>query len=235
MNNVKISNVLNGLPLIFEKNIGQHDEKVQFVLNKKECTTFFNDNEIILSFRSNEKIQELEELENSLVLNEKDKKYSNYEINILKVKFENSNKYPQIIGKNEFNCKLNYFKGQSSLEWKCSIPLYEKLLYKDIYEGIDVLYYESEGIIKWEFQVNSKKSLDKILLNFQGADNIYLDQEGNVNINVKEKILKILKPKISEENFNCKIDGSFEINEKGKVKVCIENYESEEKLKITYQ
>ena len=48
MNNIKISNVLNSLPLIFEKNIGQHDEKVQFALNKKECTTFFNDNEIIL-------------------------------------------------------------------------------------------------------------------------------------------------------------------------------------------
>ena len=75
MNNIKISNVLNSLPLIFEKNIGQHDEKVQFALNKKECTTFFNDNEIILSFRSNEKIQELKELENSLILNEEDKKY----------------------------------------------------------------------------------------------------------------------------------------------------------------
>ena len=35
MNNIKISNVLNSLPLIFEKNIGQHDEKVQFALNKK--------------------------------------------------------------------------------------------------------------------------------------------------------------------------------------------------------
>ena len=47
MNNIKISNALNSLPLIFEKNIGQHDEKIQFALNKKECTTFFNDNEII--------------------------------------------------------------------------------------------------------------------------------------------------------------------------------------------
>ena len=176
MNNIKISNVLNSLPLIFEKNIGQHDEKVQFALNKKECTTFFNDNEIILSFRSNEKIQELKELENSLILNEEDKKYSKYGINILRVSFENGNKSPQIIGKNEFNCRLNYFKGENSLNWKCSIPLYEKLLYKEIYKGIDILYYESEGTIKWEFQVSSKKSLDKILLNFQGASNIYLDE-----------------------------------------------------------
>lgn len=233
MNNIKISNVLNSLPLIFEKNIGQHDEKIQFALNKKECTTFFNDNEIILSFRSNEKIQELKELENSLILNEEDKKYSKYGINILRVSFENGNKSPQIIGKNEFNCRLNYFKGENSLNWKCSIPLYEKLLYKEIYKGIDILYYESEGTIKWEFQVSSKKSLDKILLNFQGANNIYLDEEGNININIKENILKILNPRVTQEDCSCEVTGNFEINEEGKVKFCIQNYENEKNLKIT--
>lgn len=233
MNNIKISNVLNSLPLIFEKNIGQHDEKVQFALNKKECTTFFNDNEIILSFRSNEKIQELKELENSLILNEEDKKYSKYGINILRVSFENGNKSPQIIGKNEFNCRLNYFKGENSLNWKCSIPLYEKLLYKEVYKGIDILYYESEGTIKWEFQVSSKKSLDKILLNFQGANNIYLDEEGNININIKENILKILNPRVTQEDGSCEVTGNFEINEEGKVKFCIQNYENEKNLKIT--
>mgnify|MGYP000503106651 CR=1 FL=1 len=81
------------------------------------------------------------------------------------------------------------------MNWKCSIPLYEKLLYKEIYKGIDILYYESEGTIKWEFQVSSKKSLDKILLNFQGANNIYLDEEGNININIKENIIKNIKSK----------------------------------------
>ena len=54
---LKVSKVLNSLPLIFERNIGQHDEKVQFVLNKKECTTFFTDTELVLAFRSNEKIE----------------------------------------------------------------------------------------------------------------------------------------------------------------------------------
>ena len=68
MSNVKIANVLNNLPLIFERNIGQYDNKVQFVLNKKECTTFFTDKEIVLAFRSNEKIQELKELDSSKYL-----------------------------------------------------------------------------------------------------------------------------------------------------------------------
>lgn len=120
MNNIKISNVLNSLPLIFEKNIGQHDEKVQFALNKKECTTFFNDNEIILSFRSNEKIQELKELENSLILNEEDKKYSKYGINILRVSFENGNKSPQIIGK--MNSTVDWIILREKIGWIGNVP-----------------------------------------------------------------------------------------------------------------
>lgn len=38
---LKVSNVLSSLPLMFERNMGQHDERVQFILNHKQCTTFF--------------------------------------------------------------------------------------------------------------------------------------------------------------------------------------------------
>ena len=82
MSNVKIANVLNNLPLIFERNIGQYDNKVQFVLNKKECTTFFTDKEIVLAFRSNEKIQELKELDSSNLYNTSLRKMEEYQINI---------------------------------------------------------------------------------------------------------------------------------------------------------
>ena len=85
MSNVKIANVLNNLPLIFERNIGQYDNKVQFVLNKKECTTFFTDKEIVLAFRSNEKIQELKELDSSNLYNTSLRKMEEYQINVLRV------------------------------------------------------------------------------------------------------------------------------------------------------
>ena len=200
MSNVKIANVLNNLPLIFERNIGQYDNKVQFVLNKKECTTFFTDKEIVLAFRSNEKIQELKELDSSNLYNTSLRKMEEYQINVLRVCFKSSNKIPQIIGKNEFNCTLNYFKGEDISNWKCSIPLYEKLLYKEIYNGIDILYYEREGVIKWDFIVEPNKNINNILLNLNGANNIELDDNGDINVNIKERILKISKPEAYQNN-----------------------------------
>ena len=37
---LKVSKVLSRLPLIFERNIGQHHEEVQFVLNKMNVQHF---------------------------------------------------------------------------------------------------------------------------------------------------------------------------------------------------
>lgn len=233
MSNVKIANVLNNLPLIFERNIGQYDNKVQFVLNKKECTTFFTDKEIVLAFRSNEKIQELKELDSSNLYNTSLRKMEEYQINVLRVCFKSSNKIPQIIGKNEFNCTLNYFKGEDISNWKCSIPLYEKLLYKEIYNGIDILYYEREGVIKWDFIVEPNKNINNILLNLNGANNIELDDNGDINVNIKERILKISKPEAYQNNNDEKIESSFGIDEDGNIKFNISNYNEEDSLTIT--
>ena len=41
-----------------------------------------------------------------------------------------------------------------------------QLLYKEIYNGIDILYYEREGVIKWDFIVEPNKNINNILLNF---------------------------------------------------------------------
>ena len=66
---LKVSKVLSSLPLIFERNIGQHDEEVQFILNKNECTTFFTDTELVLAFRSNEKIEEVKAVDSNSIVN----------------------------------------------------------------------------------------------------------------------------------------------------------------------
>lgn len=232
MSNVKIANVLNNLPLIFERNIGQYDNKVQFVSNKKECTTFFTDREIVLAFRSNEKIQELKELDSSSLYNTSLKKIEEYQINVLRVCFENSNKVPQIIGTNEFNCTLNYFKGEDISKWKCSIPLYEKLLYKEVYNGIDILYYENKGRIKWKFTVKPNKNINNILLNFNGANKIYLDENSDINVDIQGRILKVSKPESYQNNNKEKIESCFVIDEDGNIGFNISDYDHESTLTI---
>lgn len=97
---LKVSNVLSSLPLMFERNMGQHDERVQFILNHKQCTTFFTDTELVLAFRSNEEINGLKEVDCNSIVNTTLNSLYEYKINVLRINFEDSNKIPQIIGEN---------------------------------------------------------------------------------------------------------------------------------------
>lgn len=232
---VKVSNVLSSLPLIFERNIGQHDEKVQFMLNKKEYTAFFTDTELVLALRNNEKIKEEKEIDSNSIVNPSINNLNQYKVNVLRINFEDSNKIPQIIGKNEFNCKINYFKGNNKSEWKSCIPIYEKLLYKEVYPGIDLLYYGKQNNMKLEFIVQPNKSIDCIKLNLEGSDKVDIDEEGDLVVNFDDKVMKILNLKavqeFSEENIECK----FEIEDKFKIKFNVANYDLNQVLKINIQ
>lgn len=228
---LKLSKVLNSLPLIFERNIGQHDKEVQFILNKKECTAFFTDKELVLSFNSNLK-EEVEDLDNNLIVNSTLNSLNEYKSNVFRINFENSNKVPQIIGKNEFNCKINYFEGSNQTEWKSFIPIYEKLLYREIYSGIDLLYYGEQNYLKLEFIVQPNKNTDCIKLNFEGADKIEVDEDENLVISIDNKYIKILKLDAFQEESDRKIECSFEIEDNLSVKFNILNYNLNEILKI---
>ncbi|WP_159442151.1 hypothetical protein, partial [Clostridioides difficile] len=102
-----------------------------------------------------------------------------------------------------------------------------------IYNGIDILYYEREGVIKWDFIVEPNKNINNILLNLNGANNIELDDNGDINVNIKERILKISKPEAYQNNNDEKIESSFGIDEDGNIKFNISNYNEEDSLTIT--
>ena len=45
----------------------------------------------------------------------------------------------------------NYFVGKTEKEWFTGIPHYERLRYRDVYPGIDIVYYGTEGRIEYDF------------------------------------------------------------------------------------
>lgn len=228
---LKLPKVLNSLPLIFERNIGQHDKDVQFILNKKECTTFFTDKELVLAFNSNLK-EEVEDLDNNLTVKSTLNSLNQYKSNVIRISFEDSNKTPQIIGKNEFNCKINYFEGNNQSDWKSFIPIYEKVLYSEIYSGVDLLYYGKQNDLKLEFIVQPNQNSNCISLNFEGADKIEIDDEKNLVVFFDNKFIKLLKLEGIQEGNEEKVECDFEIKDNLKVKFNILNRDLNEVLKI---
>ena len=84
------------------------------------------------------------------------------------------NKDLKIIGNRKTNDVCNYFIGKDSSKWKSNIPVYNELVYENLYTGIDLSYFESGGKLKYDFIVHPKADPKNIKVQYKGLDSIYL-------------------------------------------------------------
>ena len=229
-NNSKISTTI---PFMFEENIGQHDNESKFVLRNNKGTVFFLDSEIVFALMKTIEEEKQEQSIEDKLINVKDIKPKEYQVNLLKMKLENSNQTPEILGQGEFNCKINYFKGSDSSKWKTNIPIYEKIIYKEVYPRIDLTYYENQGILEHAFIIDPSGDINNIKMYFEGADKIELDKDGNVLIYAKDDAIKMAKPISYQEVSNKKIEieSNFVI-EDNYIKFNVKNYDKSKVLVI---
>jgi Beta-propeller repeat len=76
--------------------------------------------------------------------------------------------------------RSNYFIGSDAEKWQTNIPNYAKVSYRNVYPGVDLIYYGNQRQLEYDFVVNSGADPNRILLHFEGAIEATLDREGNV-------------------------------------------------------
>ena len=131
---------------------------------------------------------------------------------IIKLKFENSNSVKPV-GVEELPHKTNYFLGNDPIKWKTDIPNYEKIIYKNLYPKIDLIYYFNQNGLKYDWLVKPNADPTKIIEKFRGAESLSLDSKGGLIIKTKNGELREEKPfgyqKIND-NMN-EIDMNFKV------------------------
>ena len=73
---------------------------------------------------------------------------------ILKADFVGANPNPGIVGKDEMEYKCNYFLGNDLAKWRTDVPNYKRVLYQDLYPGIDLAFYGKDGNVEYDFVVH---------------------------------------------------------------------------------
>ena len=198
INNFKVSNLLNNFPLMFQQNIGQENERIKFLLRENRFTTFFTQNEIVLSFNKLIKDKNNTQSKSMSRQNLKNNNEKRYDISIVRISLEGSNRVPTIIGEDKINYSINYFKGNKE-NWVTDVPVYQKVVYKEIYKNIDLAFYGNKGNLEYAFIVESQEDINYIKMNFEGADKIEIDENNHLVINIQNQIFSILRPKIYQE------------------------------------
>jgi hypothetical protein len=100
---------------------------------------------------------------------------------VIKLEFVGANKHVRPIGEAETGAVVSYFKGKPE-EWHAGLPTYSKIVYPNLWPGIDLVYYGTVNRLKYEFNVHPGADPSRIRLAYRGAESVSVDGEGRLEV-----------------------------------------------------
>jgi hypothetical protein len=76
----------------------------------------------------------------------------------------------------------NYLVGTRPEQWRTGVALYKSIKYRNLYPGIDLIYYGNQNRLEYDLVVAPGASWRSIRLAFGGARNVEIDREGNLRL-----------------------------------------------------
>lgn len=135
---------------------------------------------------------------------------------------------------NELEGKVNYFVGSDPAQWRQNIPTYGRVRYRDVYPGIDLVYYGNQRQLEYDFNVAPGEDAGAIKLRFEGADKVTVDPNGDLLVALGDAILRQPKPIVYQEvdGERRAVDGGYRVSANGEVGFDVGEYDTARALVI---
>jgi len=136
-------------------------------------------------------------------------------------------------GREERPHKSNYFYGNDPEQWRTDVPNYNNVIYKALYDGIDLLFYTTEEGLKYDFLVSPGADPEEICWSYEGVDDLFIDTLGKLHITTPAGELVEEAPVSYQMNDDKKteISSGYRIDDE-KVTFVIGEYDSSQPLVI---
>jgi len=127
------------------------------------------------------------------------------------VLFEGSNMINEILPSGKIDYYENYYLEGCGVEGVTSVQAFQSLLIKNIYSGIDWRIYIDGNKFKYDFIVHQGADPASIKLKYLGADNIILNQNGNLEIQTPYGSFMENKPYTFEQKTKKEITSEYQL------------------------
>ena len=192
------------LPLAFEANQGQTNARVKFLSRGSGYTLFLTPTDAVLSLvqprtAGQPFAQKAPFLRSFLRQDKQGKQSKPIQTSALRMRLAGANPYPQIQGLDELRGKSNYLLGNDPKKWRTNVPNYARVEYRNIYRGVNLVYYGHQGRLEDDFEVEPGANPRAIRLEISGAKKITLDHAGNAVLSVPGGQVVLEKPAIYQQ------------------------------------
>ena len=110
----------------------------------------------------------------------------------------------------------NYFLGSDPANWRTNIPAYSRVRYRNLYPGIDLVFYGNAGRLEYDFTVAPGADPSHIRIALEGAERIALNERGDLVIAFAGSEVAFLRPSIYQDSKNGRhaVTGGYRLSKK---------------------
>jgi uncharacterized repeat protein (TIGR01451 family) len=168
------------LPLSFEANQGQTDERIAFIARGHGYTLLLSPTEATLALR----------------------KHDNGGLSATRlVRFQllGAGDHGHLLGAGELAGKINYFLGNDPTKWHAAVPLYSRVEGRNVYPGIDLIYHGNQRHLEYDFVVAPGTEVDQIRLGLSGIECAHLGADGELVLETPDGAVSFHRPEVYQD------------------------------------
>jgi Beta-propeller repeat len=197
------------LPMSFELNQGQADGSVKFLARGSGYGLYLTPSEAALVFGGRE-------------------------TSAVAMKFAGANPNAQLAGSDQLPGHSNYFIGNDPSRWLRNAPQFGRVLYREIYRGVDLAFYGKQGKLEYDFDVAPGADPGQIQLDLAGADKLHVAENGDLVLTKNEREFRFQAPHIYQNSSAGpqNVSGAFVLSANNRVSFQVGDYDRTRTLVI---
>jgi Beta-propeller repeat/FG-GAP-like repeat len=195
------------LPMRFERNQGQTDPRVKFLVRASAYTLFLTRTEAVIARAGKP---------------------------AARVTLLGASPESELAGEQPQEGRSHYFLGSEPARWHRDIEAYSRVRLHRAYPGIDLVYYGRGNQLEYDFVVSPGATPQVITFGFQGISRLHVDGDGDLILTTSDGEIRHRKPRIYQviAGVEHEVKGRYVVTAKARVRFEIDKYNKSETLVI---
>ena len=193
------------LPLSFEANVGQVAQPVEFISRGSGYTLFLTGSEAVIALHRQPAARAKYQQPAARAKHQPRAGENELEGDtgrkgaVLRMRLIGANPRARVTGRDEQPGKVNYLIGDAPEKWRTNISTYAKVHYREVYPGVDAVYYGNQRQLEYDFIVAPRANPSRIGFSLSGGRDLRIDARGDLVLRVGDGEVRQQRPFIYQE------------------------------------
>ncbi len=156
------------LPVCFEQNLGQTDDRVSFFARASGYSAFLTPDDLVLSLHDSPS-------------------------SVVRMRISGASRSTPV-GELALETRTNYFVGDDPARWRTDVPNFARVRYPSVRPGVDLVCYGNGSRLEYDLVVEPGVDPSTIELEWEGVDSLDVDADGALVMRVGRGELRQLPP-----------------------------------------